>query len=177
MTEPLAKINTTRRSSGTWRSDTSTTSSTASRYNLDEEDTSPILTYVYGGDISTTSQKDLCDLLDHDMNHRQRVTKKEIPRFATNLEVKRHDLWLGTEQDEYRNLPNYDSSLASIRLPSNVYWGRLLFGQYDNLYIVSPETTPDNSEAGSVRGHFDSSSTPFSPVSSQGDAQAGAARE
>lgn len=64
MIEPLARINTTRRSSGTWRSDTSTTSSTASRYNLDEEDTSPILTYVYGGDISTTSQKDLCDLLD-----------------------------------------------------------------------------------------------------------------
>lgn len=63
------------RSSGTWGSQSSSSSSTAVRYSLDEEDTSPILTYVYGGDISTTSQKDLCGILDS-----KSCREKEAPR-------------------------------------------------------------------------------------------------
>lgn len=107
----------------------------------------------------------LTSALDDSDHRRQRVTKKEIPRFASNLEVKRHDLYLPTEQDAYRKYPNYDSSLASIRLPSNVYWGRILFGQYDNLFIISPETSPGNSEAGSGRSNSPESS--FSLADSQ----------
>lgn len=82
--------------------------------------------------------------------------------------MKRHDLYLPYERDEYSKYPNYDSSLASIRLPPNVYWGRLLMGSYEDLFIVSPETTPDNSESGSQR----------SPMSaSVQDTTAGAQRE
>lgn len=113
-------------------------------------------------------------------NRRQRVTTMDIPRFTSNLEVKRHDLYLPSEQDEYRKYPNYDSSLASIRLPSNVYWGRMLFGQFDKLFIVSPETTPDNSEAGSMDSRFNSPNSTFDISSSQEsarDAHGGAHRE
>lgn len=169
MADTLTKINTETRQ--TWQSDSSHASSTAIRYDLDEEDTSPILAYIYGGDISTTSQKDLCELLDQDTK-RCRVTKKEIPRFASNLEVKRHDLYTASEQKEYRKYPNYDSSLASIRLPSNVYWGRL-FGGYENLFIVSPETSPENSEAGSQDSRRWSPSSTFSGP----DTEVGAHRE
>ncbi|GAB7356967.1 hypothetical protein MBLNU459_g7807t1 [Dothideomycetes sp. NU459] len=166
MDDSLHKITTNTRR--TWDSDASSGSSTAIRYNLDEEDTSPILAYIYGGDISTTSQKDLCDLLDNDTK-KCRVTQKPIPRFASNIEVKRHDLYLPYEREEYSKYPNYDSSLASIRLPPNVYWGRLIMGSYENLFIVSPETSPDNSEAGSQH-------SPSFASSSQ-DAEAGAQRQ
>lgn len=173
MDDSLHKISTGPRRTGT----DDTGSTTAFRYNLDEEDSSPILAYIYGGDISTTSQKDLCELLDSkcfalpstcdriltsdcaiDDTKRCRVTRKPIPRFASNLEVKRHDLYLPYERDEYSKLPNYDSSLASIRLPPNVYWGRLLMGSYGDLFIVSPETSPDNSEAGSQNSPSSASS-------------------
>ncbi|KAL1311551.1 hypothetical protein AAFC00_001670 [Neodothiora populina] len=171
MTDALHSIDTdtdAQRSTGTWKSDASTTSSTAMRYDLDEEDTTPILKYTYGGDISTTSQKDLCQELDNDTTHAQhsRVTKKQIPRFASSLEVKRHDLYLPSERLEYSKYPNYDSSLAEIRLPSSVYWNRLLFGRYDSLYIVSPETSPENSEAGSSFGSASAVLREDSPVAS-----------
>lgn len=61
--------------------------------------------------------------------------------------MKRHDLFLPNEQVEYRNTPNYDSNLASIKIPAMAYWSRLILGGYDNLYIVSPETSPNSSIA------------------------------
>lgn len=45
----------------------------------------------------------------------------------------------------YSELPNYDSSLASVKVPSIAYWSRLLLGSYQDLFIVSPETTPTSS--------------------------------
>ncbi|KAL9531153.1 hypothetical protein SMMN14_05296 [Sphaerulina musiva] len=123
----------------------SSASSSASRYALDEGDTSPILLYKYRGGLQTSSQKDLCAWLDKDENFR--VTKKEIPRLSSYIEVKRHDLFLPNEQREFRNTPNYDSSLASVKLPTSVYWSRLILGGYENLYIVSPEGSPASSVA------------------------------
>ena len=42
----------------------SSTSSSAERYRLDEFDTKPILLYQYRGQLQTSSQKDLCAWLD-----------------------------------------------------------------------------------------------------------------
>lgn len=151
----------------------SSASSSASRYALDEGDTSPILLYKYRGGLQTSSQKDLCAWLDSKQaatslfsvtgsssarddrvltrcfaeDENFRVTKKEIPRLSSYIEVKRHDLFLPNEQREFRNTPNYDSSLASVKLPTSVYWSRLILGGYENLYIVSPEGSPASSVA------------------------------
>ncbi|CAK4033161.1 Hypothetical predicted protein [Lecanosticta acicola] len=123
----------------------SSTSSSAERYGLMEDDNRPILLYKYRGGLQTSSQKDLCAWLDKD--EKLRVTKKQIPRMSSYVDVKRHDLYLPEEKDMYCELPNYDSSLASIKLPSQVYWSRLFLGSYDNLYIVSPESSPTSSVA------------------------------
>lgn len=61
--------------------------------------------------------------------------------------MKRHDLYLDEEKEAYAEYPNYDSSLASIKVPSTAYWNRLFFGGYDALYIVSPESSPSSSVA------------------------------
>ena len=75
----------------------------------------------------------------------------------------------------YCEVPNYDSSLASIKIPSQAYWSRLFLGSYDSLYIVSPESTPNSSVA-------DDDSRRTSPTStwgqdSQEDARMGAANQ
>lgn len=104
-----------------------------------------------------------------------RCTKKIIPRGASYVDVKRHDLYLPAEHDLYRKYPNYDSSLASIKVPLLAYLSRMVFGNYDELYIVSPETTPESSLA-------DEDSRRVSPastwgVNSQEEAQGGAEEE
>ncbi|KAF2157431.1 hypothetical protein K461DRAFT_273610 [Myriangium duriaei CBS 260.36] len=134
---PLSKISTSTQS--TWKSTSS--SSSASRYALDTDDHAPILVYRWDGGIEKTSQQELATSLDRD-HQRCRVTKKPIPRGASIVEVKRHDLYMPNEMELYKEFPNYNSSLASIKLPSNIYWNRYLFGSYDKLYIISPETTP-----------------------------------
>ena len=63
--------------------------------------------------------------------------------------------------EQYGKFPNYDSSLASIKVPLLAYLSRLVFGGYDELYIVSPETTPGSSLA-------DENSRQVSPTSSLG---------
>jgi len=137
----------------------SSASSSAERYRLDEFDSKPILLYKYRGGLDTSSQKDLCALLDKE--ERLRVTKKQIPRMSSYVDVKRHDLFLPEEADLYRDLPNFDSSLASIKIPSQAYWSRLFLGNYDNLYIVSPESSPISSVA-------DQDSRRLSPTSTWG---------
>ncbi|KAF2227953.1 hypothetical protein BDZ85DRAFT_255163 [Elsinoe ampelina] len=134
----------------TWQTNSSNTStSSAIRYALDSEDPSPILVYRWndGMSVEKTTQQALCEALDR--NRSLRVTKMSIPKRTTYIEVKRHDLFMPYEHEKYREFPNYNSSLASIRLPSNVYWSRNLFGTYDKLYIVSPETSPVSSPSGS----------------------------
>lgn len=165
---PKAKIAT-----GLTDSTHSSSSSSAERYRLDEMDNSPILLYKYRGGLQTSSQKDLCAWLDKD--EKLRVTKKQIPRMTSYVDVKRHDLFLPEEVDMYRDLPNFDSSLASIKIPSQAYWSRLFLGNYDNLYIVSPESSPNSSVA-------DSDSQRPSPTSTWGqnseeDARIGAGND
>lgn len=48
----------------------STSSASGERYRLDHEDTSPILLYTYRGKLETSSQKDLCAMLDKGMESR-----------------------------------------------------------------------------------------------------------
>lgn len=137
-------------------------SSSAEKYTLDEFDTSPILLYKYRGGLQTSSQKELCAWLDKgpfsvycddyycasadmDVDESLRVTKKAIPRYTSYLDVQRADLYLPQEREDYANYPNFNSNLASIRMPSVAYWSRLLFGNYSELFIVSPETSPSGS--------------------------------
>ncbi|EGP86407.1 unnamed protein product [Zymoseptoria tritici ST99CH_1A5] len=123
----------------------STSSASAERYQLDQEDTNPILLYTYRGKLETSSQKDLCARLDKD--EKLRATRKQIPRATSYLDVRRHDLYLPDEKQQYADLPNYDSSLASVKIPSLAYWSRMILGNYQDLFIVSPETTPTSSVA------------------------------
>jgi hypothetical protein len=101
-----------------------------------------------------------------------RVTKKPIPRATSYLDVKRHDLYLPDEKQQYAKLPNFNSNLASIKVPSLAYWFRLFLGGYSDLYIVSPESSPNSSVA-------DDDSRRTSPTSTwanddNGDARLGA---
>ncbi len=61
--------------------------------------------------------------------------------------MKRHDLYLSDEKELYANFPNYDSNLASIKVPSLAYWSRMILGNYKELFIISPETSPASSQA------------------------------
>lgn len=157
-----------------------TSSSTSSRYNLREDNESPILVYEWRGGLSTSSESALCHQIDTGMSYcvraphtsannfteekysRCRVTKKPIPRFQAIVEVKRHDLYLDHEKELYHDIPNYDNSLASIKIPSSLYWSRAFTGSYEELYILSPETSPDSRRV-----------SPSSSFSSQ-DAESGA---
>ncbi|KAK4996369.1 hypothetical protein LTR66_004004 [Elasticomyces elasticus] len=151
----------------TWGSDSSGSSSrSAELYHLDEADEKPILLYEYRGGLRTSSQKDLCSTLDRD--HTRRVTTKPLPRFQSYVEVQRRDLYLGNEHDLYADFPNYNSSLASIQIPRQIYWNHGLFNSYPELYIISRETSPSSSTAESQE-----SSRRLSP-SSTWDSQASA---
>ena len=162
----------------------SSSSSSAERYCLDEFDGSPILLYKVRGGLQKSSQKDLCSWLDkgecslvwrrgdgeslpafdHAYLYRERhakytiyandtitdtkyrVTRKPIPRLTSYINIKRHDLYLPDERERYADFPNYNSDLASIKIPSLAYWLRLVMGRYQDLYIVSPETSPAGSQ-------------------------------
>jgi hypothetical protein len=129
------------------------TSSASEKYRLDELDESPILLYKYRGGLQTSSQKDLCAWLDKDENfEKHRVTRKPIPRYTSYVDVKRHDLYMPEEKAIYEKFPNYDSSLASVKIPAIPYWSRMFLGRYPDLYIVSTESSPSSSVAsGSTR--------------------------
>lgn len=182
----------------TWQSDGSRSStSSASRYDLDDEDTSPIVVYQWGAsDIATSSQKELSQRIGSGMFtkpqaaftiwissadsteidpkcQRSRVTRMAIPRIASKIELKRCHLFLPEEKEEFRKYPNFDSPLAEIRLPSNVFWSRMMFNTYQELFIISPETSPE----GSIKST--DSSTKISPSStwSNEDASTGADKD
>jgi len=170
---------------------THSSSSSAERYRLDAFDSRPVLCYRYRGKLQTTSPKEICEILDKgklvDYSHvirtpaniavstdeNLRCTKKQIPRGTSYIEVKRHDLYLAEEKEQYETFPNYNSSLASIKVPLLAYLSRMLFGSYDELYIVSPETSPSSSIAGDDSRRVSPSST--WSTSSQEEAKVGAA--
>ena len=86
-------------------------------------------------------------LTDISTDEKLRVTRKAIPRYTSYVDIKRHDLYVPSEKQLYADFPNYNSNLASIKVPSLAYWSRLLFGNYQDLYIVSPESSPSSSVA------------------------------
>ncbi|KAI6861128.1 hypothetical protein KC319_g9454 [Hortaea werneckii] len=158
----------------------SSTSSSAERYRLDEFDTKPILLYKYRGQLQTSSQKDLCAWLDKD--EKLRCTKKPLPRGTSYLDIKRHDLYLPDEKEIYCHYPNYDASLAAIKVPSLPYWSRMFLGNYDELYIVSPESSPtgsmaDSSESRKTGGGGLSPGSTFTRDSSREETRGGAGED
>ena len=186
LTAIMSATETLERHTQTGLSDSTSSSSSAEKYRLDEFDETPILLYKYRGGLQTSSQKDVCAWLDkgqflkhigcphphlHPSNNRTdeslRVTKKPIPRYTSYVDVKRHDLYLPDEKERFADFPNFDSNLASIKVPSSAYWSRLLLGNYQDLYIVSPESSPTSSQA-------DEDSRRTSPTSTWGqDSQEG----
>lgn len=155
-------------------------SSASEKYRLDEHDETPILLYKYRGGLQTSSQKDLCSWLDKGENssatshirsqdtdtalsdenfEKHRVTRKPIPRYTSYVDVKRHDLYMPEEKAEYEKFPNYDSSLASVKIPSIPYWSRMFLGRYPELYIVSAESSPSSSVASGSTRHVSPTST------------------
>jgi len=104
------------------------------------------------------------------------VTKKHIPRGTAYVEVKRHDLYLEEEKRLYAHFPTYDSSLASVKVPTLAYWSRMFFGGYDELYIVSPESSPASSVASEESRRTSPTST-WGTASVESGARLGAAQE
>jgi hypothetical protein len=74
-----------------------------------------------------------------------RVSRKKIPRGNSRLDVRMEDLFCEPERTAYAKYPSSKNSLANIGLPSRVYWKRLLFNEFPDLYIVSPVSSPENS--------------------------------
>lgn len=160
--------------SGTWNTNSTTSTRSSEKFGLDEKDSNSILVYKYRSGLDVSSQEDLCKALDkgtplsptrksphrthtHMLTARTqhadptlRVTRKKIPRGDSRVEVKREDLWNDVEKSEYcEQYPNSKSGLASVCLPRSVWFKRMLFNQFQDLYIVSPETTPSGSLNGS----------------------------
>ncbi|KAJ9659011.1 hypothetical protein H2201_007533 [Coniosporium apollinis] len=130
---------------GTWNSQNSqeSTSTSSSSCDLNENDSSSILVYRYRDGLEVQSQQDLCKYLSKHPHHR--VSRKRIPRGNSRIEVKTEDLYNEPERSAYQKFPNSKNSLASVGLPRAVYWKRLLLNQFQDLYIVSPESSPNSS--------------------------------
>lgn len=145
-------------------STTTDTSSASSRYGLDEEDNSPVLVYEYRGDVEIIPQKELAERVnrgkcnrmcswyqEYDADHynadpSKRVTRKSIPRGTSSLDLYGSDLCLPQEKDELKHKAAFWVNLASVPVPRAAYWRRLLTGACNELYIVSPESSPENSQ-------------------------------
>jgi hypothetical protein len=73
-----------------------------------------------------------------------RCSKLDIPWGNSSVEVQHGDLFPEPLRSRLAHLPNMKLSLSAITLPRSVYWKRIL-GQYKELYIVSPESSPSTS--------------------------------
>ncbi|KAK3078840.1 hypothetical protein LTS18_006494 [Coniosporium uncinatum] len=123
----------------------SSSSASSSKYDLTDDDAKTVLVYKYRGGLKIERQGDLRKTLEKD--RRLRCSRKRIPRGNSRIDVKTEDLFNDPERSTYQRAayPNMKSNLASIGLPRIVYWKRLLLNQFEDLYIVSPESTPSNS--------------------------------
>ncbi|KAL9085397.1 MAG: hypothetical protein Q9159_004741 [Coniocarpon cinnabarinum] len=120
----------------------SSTTSSASRFSLDENSTRDILVYRVRNGYSITTQKELARELDRQPNL-LRLTRKEIPRNSSRVEVQACDLQYEDERhaaEEMRN-PNMNASVASIGLEPMVRLRKMFTGDFDTLYIVSQNST------------------------------------
>lgn len=158
---------------------TSTTLSSADRFDLNANDTRKILVYEYRGvptSVKKSSQQELCRTLDKGADFMNRAafqspptiysvicltdftdprlwcSKLPIPRGKSRLQIHQEDLYpnLLKERHEYIELPNAKNNVALILIPRLVYWTHLLSGRYKNLYITSL-SSPHNGP-NSIRG-------------------------
>jgi len=121
----------------------STATSRSSKFNLDNKDTSSVLVYKWRGGLAVQSQADLAKTIDKDPH--LRCSRMSLPRGKSRIDVRTEDLYNEPERTSYAKYPNMKNCLASVGIPSGVFWKRLLLGQYKELFIVSPESSPDNS--------------------------------
>lgn len=139
---------------------TSSSTSSSSRFNLDDADTRDILVYKMRAGYEISNQSQLCKQLDADP--RWRCSRKAIPRGTSRLEVQTRDLFNEPERTQYAHYPNSKCSLASVGLPRGVYWRRLLLGHFEDLYILSPDSSPNSSTQNSSGGNSPDHQTPSS---------------
>jgi len=124
---------------------TSTGSSlgSSSRMSLNEADHSPIVVYHHKHGIYLSSQHDLRQKLEKDRS--LRVSKKPIPWGNSTMEVQQGDLFPERDRPSFEAWPNMRASLSAVRLPRAVAWKRLLLGRFRDMYIVSPDASPQSS--------------------------------
>jgi len=108
-----------------------------------------LLSSLLSNILSDPSSNRLRHLLTHPTDPHHRVSRKRIPRGNSRIEVKTEDLYNEPERSAYQKYPNSKNSLASVGLPRAVYWKRLLLNQFQDLYIVSPDSSPNSSLNGS----------------------------
>lgn len=154
--------------------------SSAVRFDLDDHDTHDILVYTVRGGYRITSQRDLCKDLDKGLRcpvaiaisvtqsltatnadqRSLRCSRKPIGRGASRVEVQVRDLFNEPERSQHADYPNQRSSIASVGLPTGVYWRRLFFNHFKDLYIVSPNGTPTTSAGTSNRDSPEEGTSP-----------------
>ncbi|EON65666.1 hypothetical protein W97_04905 [Coniosporium apollinis CBS 100218] len=66
------------------------------------------------------------------------VIPKDLPRGSFSIHITFEDTLTQEERAEHPGLPNMKSSLAGGTLPPKVFFKRLLFNQFKDLYVLSP---------------------------------------
>jgi len=133
-----------------------TSSSKASElFNLDADSKKSILVYKFRSGakgLEVTTEGDLCAQLDQDPDLPfMRVAKKPIPRGYSRLDILNEDLLSPSEREMYAKKPTLKASVANVGLPTFAKWKHMIFGCYEDLYIVSrlhtpsPESSKNNS--------------------------------
>lgn len=146
----------------TFNSDSSSASLSSQRFDLDPSNSKPILVYKVREGCHICSQKELCDKLDQGtwFDGEQSASKSNsksdpyafkcsrvpIPKGASRVHVQTKDLWNSQERAKWSDLPNASSSVASVGLPRQVYWRRMMMGHFQTLYVVSPDHSPASSQ-------------------------------
>jgi len=83
----------------------------------------------------------ICDLGCSTVDSTLRCSRKAIPRCHYHVEIFALDFLNEPERSKYANLPNARCSIASIKLPFEVYWRRLLLKRFLEQYILSFDTS------------------------------------
>lgn len=119
-----------------------TSSSTLSshRFNISPTSHSPILVYKLRSGYTITTESALAHDLDAEPS-RWRCSRKPIGRGMSRLHIQVRDTLVEPERSLAEGMPNQTNSVASLGLPTGVWWRRMLLGQFKELYIVSPESS------------------------------------
>lgn len=94
-----------------------------------------------------------------------RVTKKEIPRGNSRVDIRTEDLLLPEDLEQYRDKPTLKTSVANVGLTKLQHYKHWLFNSFPELYIVhrsptnsapnSRRTSPESSQHVTPTGTFD----------------------